>query len=261
MKNNLLESIQSLNLEQKDYVLITMVNVRGSAPQDIGAKALISRNGLVAGTVGGGKVEAEAIKHAIEILENSEKQNPEILTWNLQKDIGMTCGGEVQFLFEHFVSNSWPIAIFGAGHVSQALCKVLANMDCQVIVIDPREEWLAPIQYSNVKTICLEKPEEYVTKLSSDHFIISMTKGHAFDVPVLINLFNADINSPFIGVIGSKTKANAIKKDLMEAGVSEKFFDKIQIPIGLPIGNNDPAEIAISIAAQLLERRDGLRTN
>ncbi len=251
---NIWQRIQELNQGQISFVLVTQIASRGGAPQDTGAKCIITSNGLDHGTVGGGKVEARAIELSQEVLHNQSKMEPQVEKWNLQKDIGMTCGGEVTFLFEHFPADQWPIVIFGAGHVAQALTRILSTLNCQLTCIDTRKEWLDKLE--NIDTICHENPKEIVNTLNQNSFFISMTKGHAFDVPIIHEISKC-INKPkYIGIIGSQTKAKAIKKDLIDLNVSQEFIDNINIPIGLPIGTNHVYEIAISIAAELLQKRD-----
>ena len=83
-----------------------------------------------------------------------------------------------------------------------------------------------------------------------------MTKGHASDVPFLLEIYRQFPNAPYIGAIGSKSKGNAIKKDLEKLGVSRGFLDRLRIPLGLPLGDNTPEEISISIAAELIQVKD-----
>jgi len=83
---------------------------------------------------------------------------------------------------------------------------------------------------------------------------VCMSQGHATDLPILQRAFERDC-FPFIGCIGSDVKAKKLKKELIEHGISEAKTHSLHCPVGLPIGNNDPCEIAISIAAQLLKER------
>lgn len=250
------ESANELERKGDEFVMITLIKVIASAPQVEGAKCLVTKDGLYAGTVGGGKVEARAIQYAQELLETKGQLTPEIKEWNLQKDIGMTCGGVCHFLFEKIIPQKWKIAIFGAGHVSQALSRILLTLKCDLTVIDDRKEWLDKLP--KVKTICSDNHQEIISKFDKDTFFISMTKGHAFDVPFLVEIFKQFPNAPYIGAIGSKAKRNAIIKDLKEQSVSDEFIQNLHIPLGLPIGNNEPNEIAISIAAELIQIRDSL---
>ena len=251
----LYDELARLKNHGEDFVIITLIKVLASAPQDVGAKCVVTRDGLIAGTVGGGKVEARAIEYAKEILAQKSYQAPIIKEWNLQTDIGMTCGGVCHFLFEHIPSSSWKVAVFGAGHVSQALSRTLMNLNCDLIVVDPRKEWLDKLP-SNIKTIQSDDAKKVIASFDENTFFISMTKGHAADVPFLYEIYKQFPNTPYVGAIGSKAKRNAIARDLKELGVSEDFINNLHIPLGLPLGNNQPFEIAISICAELLQIRD-----
>jgi xanthine dehydrogenase accessory factor len=246
-----------LHEKNESFVVVTLTSVRGSSPQDPGAKIIVTKNGLYAGTVGGGKVEMAAIKKSREMLLSHQQLPPESVCWNLQKDIGMSCGGEVSFIFEHFHASHLPIVIFGAGHVAQALTRVLNKLNCTVTCIDSREEWIQRLE--GVKGIHHPTPKEMVSGLDPGSFFICMTMGHAHDVPILIELARHAAESPYIGVIGSEVKGIKIKKELAEAGVSSEFISKLRVPMGLPIGTNHPYEIAISIAAEMLQVRDQLK--
>lgn len=247
------EACQKLTAEGISFVMVTMTGVRGSAPQDIGAKMLVTKDGLYYGTVGGGKVEMASIKKSQEILKG-EQLPPEIVTWNLQKDIGMSCGGEVIMLFEYHHQSNWPIVIFGAGHVAQALTRVLSKLNCSVTCVDSREEWIAKLD--GVKGIHHPTPKDTVKEFSPKCFFMSMTMGHAHDVPILYEIARHAPDCPYVGVIGSDVKGIKIKKELKEMGVSDEFLNKLRVPMGLPIGTNQPYEIAISIVAEILQVRD-----
>ncbi len=253
---NIWEEASSLMSLGISFVVVTITGVRGSSPQDPGAKMLVTRDGLHAGTVGGGKVELAAIKKSQSILESSSPLPPESVTWNLQKDIGMSCGGEVMFLFEHSHQQNWPIVIFGAGHVAQALTRVLSKLNCQVTCVDPRVEWISKLE--GVKAIHHPEPKELVSTFNPKSYFLCMTMGHSFDVPILIEIAKHAPNSPYVGVIGSEVKGIKIKKELKDADVSSAFIEKLKVPMGHPIGTNHPYEIAISISAQLIETRDSL---
>ncbi len=237
-------------------MVITITAVRGSVPGQVGAKAIVTAGGLVAGNLGGGKVEAKAVEQATLFL--AEAMPCLTLTWNLQHDVGMTCGGEMSFLFERVPSSEpWHIAIFGAGHVSQALVPVLATLACRIDVFDTRADWLAKFpERGNVKLHLLESFEDGVKFLSPKSFVISITKGHSCDQPVLREVLQRFPDVPFLGVIGSASKRAVLLRELKNDGVAEKLLEKILCPVGLAIGGNDPSEIAISIAAQLLGLRE-----
>jgi xanthine dehydrogenase accessory factor len=239
-----------------DLILVTVAATRGSVPADPGAKMLVTREGRLSGTVGGGRIEARAIEEATGLLDSSEITR--LHRWNLQQDIGMTCGGEMTLLFERLPAKPpWHIVIFGAGHIVQALVPVLIPLSCRIDIIDTRPDWLQRLPAArNLSTHHLDTFEAGVPLLHERSFVLSITKGHGTDVPVLKQVLTRFPALPFLGVIGSASKRAAILRDLRNEGITDDLLEKITCPLGLPIGDNEPHEIAISITAQLLEKRD-----
>ena len=236
------------------FVCVTLAETRGSVPQEPGAKMLVTGEGRACGTIGGGRVEEAAIKHARELLAGP-KISCELIEWNLQKDIGMTCGGVVKFFFEVFRPSSWPIAIFGAGHVAQALVRILAGLSCRVSVFDTRPQMLSQLtQASNVKARLIEPLEEGVREVPEGAFVVVMTQGHRTDKPVLERILKTR-SFPYLGAIGSASKAAVLRRELRESGVEDDLAQAFRCPIGLPLGRDTPEEIAISIAAEMLKVR------
>lgn len=238
------------------FCVATLVNIKGSAPQNQGAKIIVSRSGEIEGTVGGGKLEKFVIEQSVSLLSTKSNTRNLYLKKNLQRDIGMTCGGEVSIYFEIFNHNVWNIVVFGAGHVSQSLCRFLSKLNCHVSVVDDRKEWLDKFNdVEEINTIHIENMKDHVKDIKKESFVIIMTMGHGADLPILNEILSKEIEFPYLGVIGSKAKRNSIEKGLAELGVTN--FDFI-CPLGLEIGDNSPAEISVSIMAQLIEVRDRL---
>lgn len=238
------------------FVCVTLTLGLGSIPQEPGAKMLVTCQGLLTGTIGGGKLEQKAIEKALTLLREENQSAIHSVEWNLNRDVGMTCGGSVQLVFEVFNHSAWNIVVYGAGHVAQALIPILLTLDCHVTCIDSRQDWLAKLPDSP-KLTPLYTPDlaTSVTNLPENAFIILMTMGHASDLPILLEILRTR-QFPYLGAIGSKAKAVQFKKDILEAGLPENCLSSLHCPIGLELGNNMPAEIAISIAAQLLKIRD-----
>lgn len=251
---------QAYQLSQgsEPYVTVTMLSSRGHAPQDPGAKVLITQHGLFYGTIGGGKVEARAIQQAQLLLQQRPlPAEPIVQQWNLQKDIGMSCGGEVSFLFEVHNPLSWPIVIFGAGHVAQALVRSLLPLRCQIFCYDPRPEWISKLPAAeNLTAASIANLPSQISHLPTNSFFVVMTQGHATDLPVLTEIFKSHPSAPYIGVLGSTVKSLKIRKELAENGIAQELITKLKCPMGVPLGTNDPAEIAISIVAELIQTRD-----
>lgn len=256
------EQIVALQAEHVGFVLVVLVDALGSTPQDSGAKMLVTASGLHTGTVGGGKVEAKAIDLAIELLRNG-KAETRYCNWTLKTDVGMTCGGSVKLYFEPHPAGgagaAWPIWIFGAGHVVQALVPVLAPLDCQLTICDPRADWLDRLPRArNIRYLHKDQPADVVTEMPDNAFLLCLTKGHSSDRPVLQRAL-AERKFPYIGVIGSDAKTEVLRRELVAAGLPPERARQFHCPIGLPFGTNHTHEIALSIAAQLLTERDKLQ--
>jgi xanthine dehydrogenase accessory factor len=251
------QQLIALEREGVAFVLVVLVESLGSTPQDTGAKMLVTTAGRLAGTVGGGRVEAKAVALAQELLAAGVIE-PRFESWTLKTDVGMTCGGTVRFYFEpHAAAGAtWPIIIFGAGHISQALLRVLLPLRCSITVCDSRAEWLEQLPRArNLRVIAHENPAELVAGFPAQAFLLCMTKGHATDFPILRRAL-AEHDFPFVGAIGSEAKAAVLRRELIAAGLSTGRAAAFHCPLGLNFGTNHPHEIALSIAAQLLSERD-----
>jgi xanthine dehydrogenase accessory factor len=254
------EQLVALERAATPFVLVTLVEALGSVPQDKGAKMLVTPEGLYAGTIGGGRVEAHALAFAQDLLATSgpARARPRFVSWTLKGDVGMTCGGAVKLYFEPHPASAWPIAIFGAGHIAQALIPVLLPLPCSLSVFDTRSEWLEKLPRArNLLVTELAELAPAVDPLHADTFLLCMTQCHRSDRPVLHRAL-AKRAFPFVGVIGSAAKAAVLRRELLDDGLAPELVEKFHCPLGLDFGTNHPHEIALSIAAQLLTERDRL---
>lgn len=262
---NYLEQANKLADRGVVFATITLVQPEGHVPQDIGAKAIVTESGLAWGTVGGGRLEARAIEHALAMIarvklgaDTNTVVDAEMIRYELQRDLNMVCGGAATLFYEISAACNWNIAIFGAGHVAQATVGLLCTFACNVICIDHRQEWLDKIAVRpNLRKILATEMPEEVYKLPAGTFYVCMSQGHATDLPI-VRLILKRNQAAFIGVIGSEPKARTLRGVLLKEGFTEDAVNKIHCPVGLPIGSNAPTEIAVSIAAQLLQTRDAL---
>ncbi|HVU25987.1 MAG TPA: xanthine dehydrogenase accessory protein XdhC [Opitutus sp.] len=257
---SLYEQLVALERAGAPFVLVVLVESLGSTPQDTGAKMLVTPDGLQAGTVGGGRVEARAIALAREILaaDDASRGQPRFVSWTLKGDVGMTCGGSVKLYFEPHPAggSAWTIAIFGAGHVAQALLPVLLPLPCSIRLFDSRPDWIAKLPRAwNLRAETVADLAEVVATLPDDAFVLSMTQGHQTDRPILHRAL-ATRNFPYLGCIGSDAKAAVLRKELIAEGLTPERAAQFHCPVGLDFGTNHPHEIALSVAAQLLAERD-----
>ena len=252
------QKLTTLLQSESSFVSVTLIEIRGSAPQIVGAKAIVTTLGIESGTIGGGKIEAAAIEHAQRLLTTTKGTSCQLVTWNLQTDIGMTCGGEVKLFFEVHGTLDWPLAVFGAGHVAQVLVPMLTLLHCRITCIDPRADWLNKIaEHPKLTKRCMENPRELVAAQPPNTFFVLISKGHATDLPVLVEILTTR-DAPYIGVIGSPQKASVLRRELKQLGVPANKVESFHCPIGMPLGNNTPAEISVSVIAQLIQKRDEL---
>jgi xanthine dehydrogenase accessory factor len=251
-----IEKLAELSRTRLPFVSVTLVETVGSTPQDAGSKMLVDASGRVFGTVGGGRVENQAVTLAQQMLAGRDKRSVELVEWNLQRDVGMTCGGLVKLLFEAYNLSPWRIVIFGAGHVAQSLVRVLLELECHVTSVDSRGEWLARLpESSKLRKVEFGNPADFASELTGVEFVLCMTMGHRTDLPILEALLRLPQEFPYLGVIGSAAKRKVLVRELVESGIAPERANAFRCPIGLPIGTNQPGEIAVSIAAELVQVR------
>lgn len=238
------------------FAVVTLARVVGSAPQDLGARIIADQGGLFFGTIGGGKVEAHMLKMVQQKILAHQLET-ETVTINLQRDIGMTCGGEVSFLLEFFGREKcMQFAVFGAGHVSQELVPLLLKLNSEVKVFDTRGEWLAKYkEHPRLKLVSTDDMAKNVQDLAVGCHVILMTMGHATDVPILKEALKRD-DWAYLGVIGSVQKRNSLEKNLLELNVTKESFSKFRCPMGLAFGNNEPFQISLSILGEILSLKN-----
>lgn len=252
--DNFIEVFEELRESEYSFVVATVVQINGSYPQNIGARAIFNSHQLLHGTVGGGRIENCCLEHAGELITQKQYE-PHLKTWNLQKDLGMTCGGVVSIFFEVFCRQKLPnIVVFGAGHVSQELCRLLIKLDIRLTCLDSRAEWLEllPKESPFFKKSVTDDLVAFTRDVAPQSYCILMTQGSTTDYPILRALVERE-DLAYLGVIGSLSKRRALEKQLSEDGINSSFFRQFNCPIGENIGSNSPYEIALSIVFQLMK--------
>ena len=253
------EALNELAASNVPFVSVTVVDTMGSTPQDRGSKMLVTREGRSFGTTGGGRIEVRCIEEAKKLLDEADAPKTRYYQWSLERDIGMTCGGIVRVYFEAFNVTRWNIVVFGAGHVAQSVVEILSKLDCRITCIDPREEWLSRmVESPRLTKVCTSDMAGEVKKIPENSFVVLMTMGHTTDSPILVEILRTR-KFPYLGVIGSHSKAKRLRQDVAAAGLPKDAQHAFYCPIGLEIGSDAPQEIAVSVAAQLLQERDRVR--
>lgn len=145
--------------------------------------------------------------------------------------------------------------VFGGGHVAQELVPVLAHLGWRCVVVDDRPEFVRPELFPAAQGLVLADFENIAAAitLSENDYIFVMTRGHAGDYTVQRQVLQQ--KAAYVGVIGSRSKTAAVSAKLLADGIPQEMIDTVHTPIGLPIKAKSPAEIAVSIAAEVIQLR------
>ena len=164
------------------------------------------------------------------------------------------CPGPPAFYIEP-LSRAGRVYLFGGGHVGRELIPLLTRLDFRVTVFDDRPDLAVPENYPAAEQVIFGDYLHIFDKLSltADDSVIIMTPGHAADREILLQVLSTD--ACYIGCIGSKTKAAKTNEFLLANGVPDSALSRIHCPIGIPLGGDTPAEIAVSVAAELIRHR------
>jgi xanthine dehydrogenase accessory factor len=255
------EKIVELRREGRRGAVATITNVRGSIPSFQTAKMLVRDDGSIAGTIGGGCVEAEVWQAAREVME---EEKPRTLTFNLNNnpkyDTGLVCGGTLDIFIEPVLPPAL-LYIFGAGHVAYNLYKVATIAGFDVVVVDDREAYANRERFPDAREIIAGDFEGTMARLdpSETSHIVIVTRGHRDDMRILRWAVNT--RAGYLGMIGSRRKTISIYKELEKEGIHSEKFAHVHAPVGLEIGAVTPEEIAVSIVAEMIAVRRRAGTN
>jgi xanthine dehydrogenase accessory factor len=252
---NIYEEIVRLQREGRRCAVATIVNVRGSIPSFRSAKMLVRDDGSIAGTIGGGCVEAEVWQAAREVISG---EKPRTLTFDLNQnpkdDTGLVCGGTLEIFIEPVLPSPL-LYIFGAGHVAIELFKAARNAGFDCIVTDDREAYANAERFPGALKIIAKDFDEALAELtpSESSYMVIVTRGHRDDMRVL--RWAVQTQARYIGMVGSKRKVITVFRELTREGLNPELFDRVHSPVGLDIGAVTPEEIAVSIVAELIAMR------
>jgi len=241
-----------------DAVLVTVVEVKGSTPREAGAKMVVTRDKIF-DTVGGGHLELKAIELSRAMLRQEHlPAAPSVHRFPLGPSLGQCCGGEATLLLEPIQPPAFHIALFGAGHVGKALVKLLGDLPCRVTWIDARDDIFPGAPPGNVTVNVSDEPEDEIAALPAGSFVLVMTHSHPLDQRILEAALRRD-DFRYVGLIGSATKRARFVKRLKARGLGDAELARLTCPVGVEgAGGKHPAEIAVAVAAQLLQVRDAV---
>lgn len=256
MTTNIYSAILEAQSSGAAAALCTVIKSSGSVPRHTTSKMLVFADGKFVGTVGGGGLEQRTIEEAQAVARSGQAK---IVEYNLvdpkQGDPGV-CGGTVEIFIEP-INPPPAVIIIGAGHVGKATAHLAKWLGFRVVVMDDRAEFVTPAWIPDADTYLPGTVVDLLPQvnINSHTYIVAVTRGYNIDVELLPVLLEMD--AAYIGVIGSRRRWTQALKELREKGLSEEKLSRVHAPIGLELNAETPEEIAVSIMAEIILRRNG----
>jgi xanthine dehydrogenase accessory factor len=237
---------------RKSFAVATIAATTGSVPRAAGSKMFVYADGRSSGTIGGGKFESLVIADAVAAMR---EKKPLLKTYPLHEgetdSFGAICGGEATVFIEPQLTSE-SLYLIGAGHCSQAIAKLAADCGLFVTVVEDRDELLADLP-AVVDRISEPSPASFIASHAwqSNEAIVIVSRNHEIDRQALAAAL-AQTGAGYIGMIGSRRKVRMVFDDMRGRGVPEEKLANVYAPLGLDIGADSPAEIAVSTVAEIL---------
>lgn len=236
----------------------TVIATEGSSPGKPGFKMLVYADGSIFGTVGGGEAEKMVIEAALSATADEVRTMRFELKGEPDNKNGtrMICGGAMEILLEA-IGKTDQLYILGGGHCGRALSTMAAQCGFAVTVIDDRPEWASKEKHPDaVRIVCAPYAQalQHIT-FSDSTYIVIMTHGHENDELLLRACIGEKYK--YLGLIASKRKVSLFFEKMEQDGIKRDILAGIYMPVGFDIGSDTPAEIAVSIVAQLIAVRGG----
>jgi xanthine dehydrogenase accessory factor len=236
----LAELLKSID-ERRSVALVTVVKASGDYAAALGRHALVWPDQEPLGGLNLGALEARALADAGQALN---QRRPQLLSY---------ADGQVE-LFVEVQRRPPTLVIVGAGHIAQPLAVLGKLINFEVVVIDDRPQYANAERFPQADRVIVApfRPTLHNWPVDADTYIVLVTRGHSFDVESLLEVL--DSPARYIGMIGSKRRIRAVFELLeREQGIPREKFERVYAPIGLDIGAESPAEIAVCIIAEIVK--------
>jgi xanthine dehydrogenase accessory factor len=256
---DIFEEIVRMRRAGERGALATIVHTNGSIPSYESSRMLVRDDGSIAGTIGGGCVEADVWAAAKEVIV---AEQPRKMIFNLnheaEYDAGLICGGTLEIFVEPILPQP-TLYIFGGGHVSSAVARVASSAGFAIAIADDRAAYANAERFPMAGEMYTAYEEAYEKiKPNAASYLLIVTRGHKDDMRVLA--WAVRTGARYIGMIGSKRKVISVYRALEREGYSPEEFERVHAPVGLDIGALSPEEIAVSICAELIAVRRNARS-
>jgi xanthine dehydrogenase accessory factor len=236
-------------------VIATVIATSGASGAAVGDRMVVYGDRSSAGTIDE-RLDTLLVDRAARSLEDRQSRTRSYaLSDGDAGDVGVE-GGELDVFFE-VLARPPRIVIVGAGHIAAPLAAIAKLLDFDVSVLDDRPEYANRERFPSADHILVGPYRETVASLLADRdtYIVLVTRGHVHDLACLEEV----ITSPaaYIGMIGSKRRVRTVLERARAHGVDPDRLRPLHAPIGLDIGSQSPAEIAVAIAAEIISVRRG----
>lgn len=259
MTPRILDELLAARTARTPCALVTVAETRGSVPREAGAKMIVYGDGRMVGTIGGGKFEALVVAEAGEALKTG---GPRLKSYPLHEgdaaSFGAICGGEVTVLIEPQILGE-ALYLVGAGHCARALAMIARECGWHVVVHDDRRELLA--DFPAHEKLSEPAAPDFIAarKWQRDDALVLLSRNHELDREALSAAVRTG-GMGYLGMIGSRRKVRQVFDALGARGITVEQLAAVRAPVGLDVGAESPAEIAVSIMAEVLcvlRRRKG----
>lgn len=240
------------------FALVHMVKVRGSSPGKSGFLMLVSGTRSL-GTIGGGDAERQMIAQARQALAQGRSRTVHYELSNRPGNLVTSlCGGTNEVFIEVFMPKPC-LLLIGGGHVARAVARLCALLEYPFVVLDDREEFSRPADFPGALEVVRARGDAYLSRADLPEFshVIGLGYDAGFDLDALLPALQKLPESVHFGTIGSKPKFAKMTEVAVQRGISAQAWQRVKCPVGLSIGAQTPAEIAVAILADVVASLPG----
>lgn len=234
--------------------IVTVTAVEGSAPRSPGTSMLVREEGTIEGTIGGGTVEKLSRDAAVEAIDEGASRREE---WELRPggNTGMVCDGSME-VFINVLEGKRTLIVAGGGHIAVPVVRIGTELGYSPVVVEDRDEFADPDRFPDADVIQAPFEEGIAeTTITGNTAIVIATRSSTFDRRAAQHALESD--AFYVGCVASESKAEHIRAGLRDDGVDEASLDRLRAPVGLDLGADTPAQIALSILSEIESVRTG----
>ena len=244
---DLIEETHKLVQASQPFAWVTIIGQEGSSARHLGSSMIVTLDGKVIGTVGGAIAELQLIEQAIQAIKDGK---PRTVKTPLP-----VCAGVITCFINVFKTPP-TLVLVGAGHVAQPMSKLAKMLGFQIAVMDDRSEYATKERFPEADRVVVDDWEKALKEFPIDPntYIVILTYAGESDESALRAVIGS--NAAYIGMISSQSKAKGIISRMKRDGIPDNLLRKVVMPIGLDIGAETPAEIAVSTMAEIIMRRN-----